>query len=63
LAILPAVDDVPDQNISEFAFMVNYLKANLNDTDIVAAGSNAYSFWDDVSPKQRERREGDVPPY
>jgi hypothetical protein len=32
--------------------MVNYLKANLNDTDIVAAGSNAYSFWDDVSPRQ-----------
>lgn len=29
--------------------MVNYLKANLNDTDIVAAGNNGDSFWDDVS--------------
>lgn len=39
---------LPGDQWSEFAFMVNYLKANLNDTDIVAAGSNAYSFWDDL---------------
>lgn len=31
--------------------MVNYLKGSLNDTDVVAAGSNAYSFWDSASPR------------
>jgi hypothetical protein len=29
--------------------MVNYMKANLNDTDIVAGGNNGGSFWDTVS--------------
>jgi hypothetical protein len=33
----------------EFAYMVNYLKGSLNDTDVISAGNNAYSFWDDVS--------------
>ncbi|KAI1879433.1 hypothetical protein JX265_002387 [Neoarthrinium moseri] len=31
---------------SEFAYLVNYMKANLNDTDIVAGGSFQTSFWD-----------------
>jgi hypothetical protein len=31
--------------------MVNYLKGSLNDTDVIAAGSNAYSFWDSASPR------------
>jgi hypothetical protein len=32
---------------SEFAFMVNYLGASLNDTDVNGGGST--SFWEDVS--------------
>lgn len=31
---------------SEFAYMVNYLNANLNDTDVVSNGSPGDSFWD-----------------
>ncbi|KAF3000329.1 hypothetical protein E8E14_000124 [Neopestalotiopsis sp. 37M] len=31
---------------SEFGFLVNYLKGNLNDTDIVSAGYFETSFWD-----------------
>ncbi|KAI0143397.1 L-amino-acid oxidase [Xylariaceae sp. FL1272] len=31
---------------SEFAYLVNYLKANLNDTDVVLGGSFVTSFWD-----------------
>lgn len=33
---------------SEFGFMVNYLNATLNDTDIVTGGSGSGSFWDAV---------------
>jgi monoamine oxidase len=33
---------------SEFAFMVNYLKGNLNDTDILSSGYFETSFWDDL---------------
>lgn len=40
------LDGLPGDQWSEFAYMVNYLKANLNDTDIVAAGGNGDSFWD-----------------
>ncbi|KAI1762386.1 flavin-containing amine oxidoreductase [Hypoxylon sp. FL1150] len=31
---------------SEFAYLVNYLNATLNDTDIVTGGDSASSFWD-----------------
>lgn len=43
------LDGLPGDQWSEFAYMVNYLKANLNDTDIVSGGSSAVSFWDEVS--------------
>ncbi|ORY71487.1 L-amino acid oxidase [Pseudomassariella vexata] len=33
---------------SEFAFMVNYLGASLNDTDVVSGGAFGSSFWDDL---------------
>ncbi|KAK2616088.1 hypothetical protein N8I77_002797 [Diaporthe amygdali] len=37
---------LPGDQWSEFAYMVNYLGANLNDTDIVSAGAGGDSFWD-----------------
>lgn len=40
---------LPGDQWSEFAFMMNYLKANLNDTDIATGGSYGTSFWDEVS--------------
>ncbi|PSR82747.1 L-amino acid oxidase [Coniella lustricola] len=40
------LDGLPGDQWSEFAYMVNYLNATLNDTDIVSAGSNGDSFWD-----------------
>lgn len=40
------LDGLPGDQWSEFAYMVNYLNANLNDTDIVSGGSGADSFWD-----------------
>lgn len=39
---------LPGDQWSEYGFMVNYLKANLNDTDIVASSATA-TFWDEVS--------------
>ncbi|KAG8158336.1 hypothetical protein KVR01_012097 [Diaporthe batatas] len=42
------LDGLPGDQWSEFAYMVNYLKANLNDTDVVSGGSYAASFWDDL---------------
>ncbi|KUI57332.1 L-amino-acid oxidase [Cytospora mali] len=42
------VDGLPGDQWSEFAYMVNYLKASLNDTDIVSAGSEGLSFWDAI---------------
>lgn len=40
------LDGLPGDQWSEFAYMVNYLKANLNDTDVVSDGSFDSSFWD-----------------
>ncbi|KAK6077842.1 L-amino-acid oxidase [Seiridium cupressi] len=40
------LDGLPGDEWSEFAFLVNYLKANLNDTDIVSGGAFESSFWD-----------------
>lgn len=34
-------------NRSELAYMVNYLNATLNDTDVL--GGDATSFWNEVS--------------
>ena len=42
------VNGEPGDHWSEFAYMVNYLKANLNDTDIVSGGSGGSNFWDSV---------------
>ena len=42
------LDGLPGDQWSEFAFMVNYLKANLNDTDIVSGGDYSSSFWDSL---------------
>ncbi len=39
---------MPGNQWSEFAFMVNYLKANLNDTDIASGGDFQSDFWDTV---------------
>jgi hypothetical protein len=44
---------LPGDQWSEFGYMMNYLKANLNDTDIVGGGSSAVSFWDEVSQNRR----------
>lgn len=48
--ILPLAENglggLPGDQWSEFAYMVNYLNANLNDTDIVSDGSAGSSFWD-----------------
>lgn len=40
------LDGLPGDQWSEFAYMVNYLKASLNDTDIVSSGDGKDSFWD-----------------
>ncbi|EFW99432.1 L-amino acid oxidase [Grosmannia clavigera kw1407] len=40
------LDGLPGNQWSEFAYMVNYLKGNLNDTDIVSGGDFASDFWD-----------------
>lgn len=40
------LDGMDGDHWSEFAFMVNYLKANLNDTDILSEGYFESSFWD-----------------
>ncbi|KAH8678464.1 L-amino-acid oxidase [Xylariales sp. PMI_506] len=40
------LDGLPGDEWSEFAFMVNYLNATLNDTDVVSGGSIDASFWD-----------------
>lgn len=40
------LDGLPGDQWSEFAYMVNYLNATLNDTDIVSGGSGSGSFWD-----------------
>ncbi|KAH8890243.1 hypothetical protein GQ53DRAFT_722185 [Thozetella sp. PMI_491] len=42
------VGGLPGDQWSEFAFMVNYLKANLNDTDVIAGTAKGNSFWDDL---------------
>lgn len=39
---------LPGDQWSEFAYMVNYLKASLNDTDIVSGGDYGSSFWGTV---------------
>lgn len=39
------LDGLPGDQWSEFAYMVNYLNANLNDTDVVSDGSGSESFW------------------
>lgn len=41
------LDGLPGDQWSEFAYMVNYLNANLNDTDVVAGTAGGASFWDD----------------
>ena len=43
------LNGLPGDQWSEFAFMVNYLNATLNDTDVVTGGGYAGSFWDTVS--------------
>lgn len=40
------LDGLPGDQWSEFAYMVNYLRANLNDTDVVSDGAFGVSFWD-----------------
>ena len=40
------LNGLPGDQWSEFAYMVNYLRANLNDTDVVSGGSFGVSFWD-----------------
>lgn len=40
------LDGLPGDQWSEFAYMVNYLRANLNDTDVVSGGNFDVSFWD-----------------
>ncbi|KAH8203399.1 hypothetical protein TruAng_002383 [Truncatella angustata] len=40
------LDGLPGDHWSEFGFLVNYLKANLNDTDILSEGYFETSFWD-----------------
>lgn len=40
------LNGLPGDEWSEFAYLVNYLKANLNDTDIVSEGAFESSFWD-----------------
>lgn len=41
-----ALDGLHGDQWSEFAYMVNYLNANLNDTDIIAGTASGDSFWD-----------------
>lgn len=41
------LDGLPGDQWSEFAYMVNYLDANLNDTDVVSGGAGSESFWGD----------------
>lgn len=40
------LDGLPGDQWSEFAYMVNYLGASLNDTDVVAGTAAGDSFWD-----------------
>lgn len=40
------LDGMPGDQWSEFAYMVNYLHANLNDTDVIAGTAEGDSFWD-----------------
>ncbi|KAI7781487.1 l-amino acid oxidase [Diaporthe eres] len=42
------LDGLPGDQWSEFAYMVNYLRASLNDTDVVSDGNFGVSFWDEL---------------
>lgn len=42
------LDGLGGDQWSEFAYMVNYLKASLNDTDIASGGYGGLSFWDTI---------------
>lgn len=50
------LDGLHGDQWSEFAYMVNYLNANLNDTDIIGGTASGDSFWDTWYVKTYRRR-------